>query len=561
MRGSFFAMDRQRPASAPSNRNRRCVCGFDVFRQEIQRSTSTVNAWVQYEASNEGSGLGSTPLGGHLGSSGSGGSGWGWLEGTLRIATSRVTCTSCGRVRQNAPLSSLAVYGTYVTGRTVYIVGSHGLRNATCYRLRITGPGGVYEAPFGLGGSPQPLVLNTPPLVTQPTPTPGEPRADTLLVAQLPDVSLPGTYTLELVDGCFGYTVSLGTLELEIEPMLLHPTDATLNGLPALRTLLRQHASAAAPGSGGRVAIPFDYCAGVLEYDARLGTLPDAQGWTHGGSGNPADFQLVNGRMLRLISATDTYYEKEVVLPASPSKSTTYGRVSAVDANAGSDGDGLVLDGRHAPNAAAFRGSKFCLRDGESYLTDLGDTSEYATSDSVEEGFTDFLIDTDANGSLALVNNTQAPRLLTGSVGTAAAHTLRAVFGDVGGTGVSSADIQNFVVSTPGRFMRAKFDAYALVTNPVIRLYLYADTLPTVDNSARILVKYGNISDANDLPTLAVSQTQVFATSNLIYEVPIQLTGLTADRPFTFTVERDWTHPEDTMQATMWMVYASIRSS
>jgi hypothetical protein len=53
----------------------------------------------------------------------------------------------------------------------------------------------------------------------------------------------------------------------------------------------------------------------------------------------------------------------------------------------------------------------------------------------------------------------------------------------------------------------------------------------------------------------------VFTSANLIYEVSLTLTGLTADRPFTFTVERDWAHAEDDMQATMWLAMATVRSS
>jgi hypothetical protein len=100
---------------------------------------------------------------------------------------------SCSRIRQQLVLSSFALFGSYLVNRTVYVVGSDGLRNSTCYRLRLTGPGGVYEVPFSFdGGSALPLAVDSPPPVTEPTPPAGEPTADTLLRAVLPDVALPG---------------------------------------------------------------------------------------------------------------------------------------------------------------------------------------------------------------------------------------------------------------------------------------------------------------------------------------------------------------------------------
>jgi hypothetical protein len=36
-----------------------------------------------------------------------------------------------------------------------------------------------------------------------------------------------------------------------------------------------------------------------------------------------------------------------------------------------------------------------------------------------------------------------------------------------------------------------------------------------------------------------------------VYEVPVDLPGLTANQPFRFSIERDWTHADNQLEATV----------
>lgn len=503
-------------------------------------------------------GFGATPFGTWFGASPGGGT-WGLFAGSL-VESFRVTsCESCSRVRIRTRVSGLVAFGSYVSAGAYYVVASDVGRSAACYQLRLDGPGGTYTAPFRIVSGVIPPIVLSGELDTAETLPAGASSASTLLRAELPEVAEAGEYTATLVDVCGEIETPLAVTNLEAEPMLLTPQNAVLNGLPEIPILLRRRENAAQPATGALQAIPFDYCAGVLEYDARLATLPGTQGWTHAGAGASGDFQLVAGRALVGNTATDSYWTKELVLTSAPTKLSMYGN-TIFDAPAGGDGDGMLFSGEFAATAAAYSGALMAFRDDEAYITrpDLaGETAlEWPTA-----GWNNFLVDLDAADARVAINSGEAGSYVLGTTGgPAGAHTLRATFGNVGG-GAVAAYLRNFVVSAPGRFMRAWFTGFAMTSSPVLRLYLHADALPTADNTVRLLIRYGNTSDPYEVPALTTEQTVTFSSANLVYEIPITLSSLTANRPFRFTVERLWSHGADTMQSTMWLSQATLRAS
>ena len=123
--------------------------------------------------------------------------------------------------------------------------------------------------------------------------------------------------------------------------------------------------------------------------------------------------------------------------------------------------------------------------------------------------------------------------------------------------GQIDARVQNVWASTPGRFLRARFQSFAPGASPVLRLYLTSD-LDSSATLARFKVKYG--TDPYILTGSTVSATASFTAKHQIFEVPLTLAGLAADAPFWFTVEREWDHADDQTRATVWLDYATIRS-
>jgi hypothetical protein len=62
------------------------------------------------------------------------------------------------------------------------------------------------------------------------------------------------------------------------------------------------------------------------------------------------------------------------------------------------------------------------------------------------------------------------------------------------------------------------------------------------------------------MPTSVQEATVAFTTANIVYEVPLQLTGLTANSPFWFTLERVWDHADDKLDSTVNFLQATVRS-
>lgn len=544
--------------------NQRCVCGYRRFRERRVPVSAGVQRWMRF-ADNPVGGYGSAHLGTYFGT-GPGLGDWGLFDATNRTTRLDVVCESCGRVRLSKNLGGVTAMGGYFSSGRFYIVAAD-VGSVGCFQIRLEGPGGTYTVPVKLSlQSPAPLAAPTPETTAE-SPPAGAETASTLLVAKLPQVSATGSYTVTLIDRCGGVETLLASMILEAPPMLIHAETADLNGAPTL-WLDQRITLPDQPSSGASRGIPLDKCDYVLEYDARFLTAPDAQGWSHGGTGSDADYSLVSGGALQAATAGSgvTSYWEKALTGGAVTELHTYARYLVSAAASGHNTGGLYFRSLIGSSGSNFKGARFNFRDGELYygaVDGSGDTGFSASTDPRYYGWHETAMSCDISAPRDLLvhdGNVILPGNL-GGVGAAAADEVICRFGDVYGDGVT-AYIRNFVASAPGRFIRAWFKAYTQVTDPVLRLYLAAETYSSGGAKARIKVRYGTGSGSQtSIPVGEVSGTVNFTSTNTMFVLPLSFTGLTADSPVWFTVERDWSHADDEIRSTARLMQASLRNA
>lgn len=546
--------------------NMRCTCGHRVFREHKTTTSVAERRWLLFDAGAYG-GAGSSPLGTYFGS-GPGGA-WGNFEVMVTKRSTRLTCESCQRLRNATPASGLGVFGAYRYVDNIFVMVTSaaelgGLRavftGSTTGAVVEVSPVRQFAPVFSLAAPAPSEVAPYPPL--------GAKLAAAIRIP-LPDVEYDDTYTVSLVDSIGGTTTPLTTISLESAVQVHHVNEADLNGLPRslVQTNLAARSPVGQPGSGASPGIPFDKCDAVLEYDARLGGLPSAQGWTHAGVGPSADYNMVAGGVLDVAnSAGSTYWTKEVTLASPTAEVHMYAHYRVQTASSASE-EGLSFLGAVAPGGSADYVGAQAVQ-GESslnYLTldgttpDLVSTRPRASWSSlfmgVEVGAMGFSAVEEAPAELVDAGTTWGS-LAGGGVNPSMLARFGCIFGDV------NAQIRNFVVSSPGRFMRAFFKSFTATSNPVLRLYFASDL--DAASAARFKVRYGALGlGANPFAygALSSSTSAFFTTKNSTVEVAVSLPGLTPGAPFWFTVERDWASVDDVTRATLHLLSATVRSS
>lgn len=550
---------------------RQCTCGYRRFRTRPVLAEESVERWVLFDAGAF-AGMGSIPFGLPFGA-GTGGE-WGLFSGTLRSFSEQVVCENCTRVRSTRVKSAFAIFGSFVTGDTVCIIASDVAEGvgAGCLELRFDGPGDVANVSVALTYPIIPLAAPAPPGGTFPSP-PG-PFAS-MLCATLPPAVVEGEYTIVFLDRCSGYEENLGTVTLESDVITLNPSDADLNGAPFiwLNNNLRSRQETVQIGSGSIQGIPFDKCDKVIEYDARFGTDPAGQGFTLLGG---LTTTLLPGGIVQLTSpggAVPGVFQQDINLDAIADRVNLYAYYNHranIDADAA--GAGINFMGAYANGGSApFNGAKWSDYAGI-VPTTLDGTAETALATSLGKtlgGWRRGAIQEHRGDDISLVH---ADEILEELAAVAVYGTipgpapvdpvLRAEFGDAEGTGVDTV-LRNFVVSAPGRFTRAWFNAFATVDDPVVRLHLVSDQKVGSFTTARFLVRYGSQGQGDNpyfIPTSQTSATVDFVTQNQIFIASFTMTGVTSGQPFWFTVERDHTHPDDTGEATVFLVGGTVRA-
>ena len=515
-------------------------------------------------------GFGATPFGTYFGA-GSGGL-WGLFTEPMHVAQLETICESCSRVRSQKRLGGIAVFGGFIADGYFYVVASDVLLPATCYSLSISGPGGTFEVQLEYApGAPPPTYAPTPG-TTAASPPPGALLVDTMLRAQLPDVYETGSYTVTVVDRCCGCETTVATATLEAPAMILTPFDADIGGAP--RSWLqgsRVGLDPAQPPGSARPSIPFDRCRVVVEYDPRDQVLPDTQGWTRVGTGPAGDWSLSDGGAIRLgtTSPNTNYYEKVVAITPAPTTIYMYASVLSEDIPAGAFGSGFELSARYAAIASPYAGVRVNARENQIFYTKLDSSADLQiySQDAPPQWMA--VGAADASGGKEIVyerstvddNATSLTPPFFGVVGVSGANEVRARFGNTVGAPTLVAHMRDFVAAD-GRFIRARFVAYAPVSAPKLRLYVVADANGSAQKTVRFKIKYGpgTGTPGGPLP-LTVSATINMLLPNTVYEVPLTLSGLTANAPAWISIERDWAHSDDKLEGTAHLLQATMRSS
>lgn len=515
-----------------------------------------------------GGGLGSTPFGTFFGAGGGGL--WGLFSAELNSTRLEVICENCQRPRSSKTLGGIAVFGSYMENSTFYVVASDVARPAACYHLRFDGPGGSsFKENLYLDGltTPPPLYADLPDEYDTSHPVDAE-LVDTVLWARVPEIANTGEYTVTLVDRCCGCEKTLVVIELEAPPMLIKPADGELTGAPVIwRRNFRPDASSAQPASSHRETIPFDKCTVVVEYDARLNTLPADQNWVYQGDGSSGDWGMAEGQVLRGITspALSSYWERVVSVTDVPPTVYAYSSFLLASVSGSTFGDGLDFQALVGETGQPYVGVRYTARDELVYMTRLDDSAEYTPwSSAALKGWIS-AGGADASGAEALWIDQQHMQLEDATryetvTPNAAANEIIVRFGDVNGVGIT-AYLRNFVVSAPGRFIRPLFAAFTQVTDPIVRVYTTADANISSEKSARFKLLYGpGGGNPYQLPATAISLTASYPFANSIVELTFGLSGLTANQPFWFTLERDWSHTDDKIDTTVHMHHATVRA-
>lgn len=548
----------------------KCTCGYTRFSERRSATTTESEYWIQYSSTRPQGGLGSTPLGGpYLGGvEDSPVVLWAKIPLSSTTTSSGLYCERCSRMRSMKILGGMALVGSYLDGDNIVVVSS-AVGDVGCYAVEYRGAETYSYAVKRLIGTPQALNVGVPIDFATPSPPPGEARADFLMRAPVPtDVATTGTYAIILIDRCAGTETSLGTIFLESEPMLIPVSDAVLDA-PRLWLqapgLTAEHIDTTFIRAPGVETLPFEKCDAVIEYDARLGSLPSAQGWTRAFPAS-GQFSVANGVLQQnRVSGSNDFFYAETVLAAAPDQVHGYvlgraadgvqlgfmGLAEAAGNNArgfrteleGSAGTtqlhhDLLAGGAAAVDSTTHRG---WVRAGYSY--DLGSGACEGASDSL--GFRL----TAPQGTFPGPGN-PVPNV---------DHRIEAHLGklttDVGLTWARYA-----CVSTPGRFIRPYFRGYSQVQSPVLRLYVYAEPYSGTA-SVRFLVRYDSGSlDPRSRPTKTVSATVATPTPGQIYEVALTLTDAGAG-PVWFSVERDWSHGDDLLESAAHLTQIVLRAA
>lgn len=355
--------------------------------------------------------------------------------------------------------------------------------------------------------------------------------------------------------------------------IILGPEDADLNGAPSYyRTgnwRPRTATSTEQKDTGSIPSIPFDWCEKVLEYDVRFGGKPDdattqPTTWVFqsGGAGSTGDWTVEDTGAARALrfnvgSGNASYWEKEETLVAHPDRVAGYA-VFMVDSFGTSSNVEAGFDLRvlGSENSSTFRGARGVWTQDFNYVkvgtTEITDVATTVPIDDVTAVWHRVAFDAPVVGGDKAIN----------ALDDQINYDSKSFFGSVSGTGTKIAArfgktvsggtndalqgrIRNFVASAPGRFVRAWFRSFASSATMSLRLVLVSDAfLPTgSDNGATFKVRYASRATGSNPfavpnPSPPLTGNVTFTTANTVQILTLSLTGLTANEPFWFTVER-----------------------
>lgn len=521
--------------------------------------------WVRY--SSIPGGMGSGDLGGELGVGPAPDAEYVWARFNISrtVTDLEVRCKACARIRLSNVLGGIGVFTSYLSEdlSKLYVVASD-ITDVGCYAVHFRGAQTYVVQVKREPGVPPPVVFGTPVEYSE-TPPQGA-RADVLLSVIVPAaVQTPGTYTAVLVDRCSSTEHLLGTMYLEDEIMMIPLSSAQLDIPPALLSRPATTSEMAYGFLGGGPAIdtiPFDKCTGVLEYDARLGSLPSGQGWSELAPGS-GQFSLFEGVLQQnRVGGPQDYWYKTLELDV-PAESVyayalmrTLGNMQA------------ILVGAKGVAAAAADGVRLQLETsshGQQLLNyALNGSVPVGSSVSGPRGWLR------VGGALEATGNTRGAleasttysagdqATFTASIVPTTADRIEAHFGALDDV-LGYAWYRYVCVSANGKFHRPYFRGVSQVPSPVLRLYLFAESV-VGDDTARFLVRYGTgLTDPRGRPVATVAATAAITAAGTVYELALTLTDVGVG-PVWFSIERDWSHADDLLDGTVHLSQITLRA-
>jgi hypothetical protein len=367
--------------------------------------------------------------------------------------------------------------------------------------------------------------------------------------------------------------------------------------------------------------IPFDKVRVLLEYDARFGTVPSDQGWRPNDEAAAALYRLDGRGGLRFdIENRPAFFTAQAVLAErSPSQIHAYAVTSLerfptatgepfngfeqiVAANAANapargmradwlrvregraasdfhyvtlDGDAILLSPEPATNRRAWHelSMQACFADDinggglsgcmPNLLRRRGDAPEPNPRDDAVE--TPTRGDDRGGQAILSIDGTLDEMRLSRfgqTRGEEERASLRALFGlraRRGQEAFATGRLRNFVVSSPGRFIRLWMRGATPSRAPLLRLNFV--TQERVTGGVRFRVRYGRLT-RNDfnLPLRVAEATLKLQDAEPGEEtrLEIPLTAARANETLLVTLERDSRHPDDTVAAGVRMSSASL---
>ena len=327
-----------------------------------------------------------------------------------------------------------------------------------------------------------------------------------------------------------------------------------------------------------REGIPFDRVRMLLEYDARFATNPEEQGWTRTGEDEGSTWSVERNHSLRfVIRRGPSFYTAQ--LPASEEPITqihAYANVLLEQVPPAQEGNlqgfetrvetmqrgqpsrGMRADWLSIPERQEFHlitlDSKGIVASPRPPGEVLGAWHTVSLQADVRNDRASVSID----GQIVEIELSKFGEAVENSDGSA----LRAVFGFRGSQGAVIGRIRNFVVSAPGRYVRAWLKGEAPVQSPVLRLRFTADK--DASGSARFRVRYG-------LAKSTTGEEDVIGVPLRIAEATLKVEGDGAERvleiplkaaqrgdALAITVERDPLHAEDTLESSVRLMKAEL---
>jgi hypothetical protein len=388
--------------------------------------------------------------------------------------------------------------------------------------------------------------------------SPETPVADKLLFYRYPDVMEMAEYNVTLIGS--GFTVPIGIILLEALPVY-SVNDAIITPGPHHAWCLqdsRLESPAGQPGGEPIGSVPFDKCDAVLEFNAQEG-LPSDQGWSLGGTASagtwsnlPEYVQYSNG------SAETSYWTKTLTMSAGVPTAVHVQASFQCVSNAGG-GRALEVLGQGAEASVPYFGVRFSADDERLYAKTLDGTLEQPLGQADPAEWTHIAGAANLNAAAEAIwarsSSVFAGSTYFGTGTVAPATQITAQFGTPSANACSVL-WRNVIVSTPGRFVRARYRGVTSIADPVLHLYVRRDEGAVSVPTARFKITYGTLLSAG----LSTEVSAVLPTANELVDVSVALSGV-GPGPIWWTVERVWGSALDAVPQTVHLLHSALRAS